>query len=83
MLKAMQTARPSDRLNGFENNKTQLFNSWGVLSVQSEHEMTKTFVCILVISQVYFTGCFYSTMTSYMSTDQGNFGFSVHDPFNV
>ncbi len=28
-------------------------------------------------------GCFYNTMTSYcMSKDQGNFGFSVHDPFN-
>ncbi len=24
------TARPGDRLNGFENGKTQLFNSWGV-----------------------------------------------------
>ncbi len=23
------TARPGDRLNGFENSKTQLFNSWG------------------------------------------------------
>ncbi len=28
------------------------------------------------------TGCFYSTITSYMSKDQGNFDFSVHDPFN-
>ncbi len=26
-------------------------------------------------------GCFYSTMNSYMSKDQGNFGVSVHDPF--
>ncbi len=24
---------------------------------------------------------FYSTMTSYMSKDQEDFGFSVHDPF--
>ncbi len=24
------TARPGDWLNGFENGKTQLFNSWGV-----------------------------------------------------
>ncbi len=24
------TARPGDRLNGFENGKTRLFNSWGV-----------------------------------------------------
>ncbi len=24
------TVRPGDRLNGFENGKTQLFNSWGV-----------------------------------------------------
>ncbi len=27
------------------------------------------------------TGCFYSSMTFNMSKDQGNFGFSVHDPF--
>ncbi len=25
------TARPGDRLNGFENGKTQLFNSWSVV----------------------------------------------------
>ncbi len=25
---------------------------------------------------------FYSTMTSYLSKDQGNIGFSVHDPFH-
>ncbi len=28
-----------------------------------------------------FTGCFYSTVTSYMWKYQGNFGFSVHDSF--
>ncbi len=27
------------------------------------------------------TGCFYGTMTSYLSKDQRNFGFSIHDPF--
>ncbi len=29
------------------------------------------------------TGCFYSTVTSYMSKDQGRVGFSVHDSFIV
>ncbi len=40
------TARPGDQLNGFENGKTQLFNSWGVgelaYFVLSVHLMNRT-----------------------------------------
>ncbi len=55
---------------------------WRITSNRATHTRTWT-----EISETERFGCFFmyratpSTRTSYMSKDQGNFGFSAHDPF--
>ncbi len=43
------TARPGDRLNGFKNGKTQMFNSWGVGKLAYfQKEWSVALICALL-----------------------------------